>query len=288
MNENFRTENDSIIEVAQEAARAKAGAIEVLPGQMYAFPTADGYELLDLDRDEYTNRLPAPLRKTGTVVVEDVASFADYYRKHGDGSSEVYVNIDQRRITAVLDAHQLEGPRWGQHRLVLALKATEAWNAWIGNDRKEQSQQQFAEFIEDRLSDIREPVAADMLEIATTFQAKSKVNFTSALALSNGERKLVFEETTDASAGSKGNLEVPTRFKIAVKALELPVADGEDPVYYGINARFRYRIQSGQLKVLYLLEEPAAIMRDAVLAVVGQVETELGVKVLRGVPAGGH
>lgn len=282
---DVRTENDAVIQIAQEAARAQAAGIPVEAGKMYAFPTADGVELVDLDTDKYTNRLPVPQRKTGTVTVEDVDSFAAYYDKHGDAHTETFVDVERRRITAVLDAHTPGAPRWGQHRLVLQLQATDAWKAWMGNDRKELTQQAFAEFIEDHLVDIQEPIAADMLEIVTTFQAQTKVNFGSAVRLSDGTRRLTWEEDTTASAGAKGNLVVPTTFKIAVKPLELPVADGEDPVYWGISARFRYRVQGGQLKVAYLLEEPSAIMRDAVLAVVGQVEAGLAVSVLRGNPA---
>ncbi|MFD1940564.1 DUF2303 family protein, partial [Nonomuraea mangrovi] len=266
-------------------ARAQALATVLEPGKIYAFPTADGPQLLDLDVEEYTSRLPVPQRKTGAVTVEDVASFEAYYAKHSDQDTETYVNVDQRCITAVLNAHSQEGPRWGDHRLHLQLKTTLSWVAWTCNDRKWMPQREFAEFVEDHLSDIREPAAALMLEIATTFQAKTKVNFASATRLSSGDANLVWEETTDATAGAKGNLKVPTEFKIAVKCLELPVVEGEDPVVYGLDARFRYRIERGQLYVSYLLDDPQAVLRDAVLAVVGQVEGGLGIEVLRGTPA---
>ncbi|GGS88280.1 DUF2303 family protein [Nonomuraea spiralis] len=286
MTEVIRTENDAIIEIAEEAARAQAEPAVLAPGTIYAFPTERGPEIVDLAADGYLRRLPAPARKQGLTVVEDVASFQAYYTKHGDEDSETFVNIDSRAITAVLNAHSQEGPRWGDHRLILRLRTTNAWAEWIANDRKWLSQREWAEFVEDHLADIREPAAAEMLEIASTFQAKTTVKFSSATRLSSGDANLVWEETTDAAAGAKGHLKVPTEFKIAVRCLELPVAEGEDPTFYAIAARFRFRVErGGELRVQYLLDDPDAKLRDAVLDVVQQVERGLGIEVLRGTPA---
>lgn len=285
MMQDVRTENDALIEVARESARIAAGPVLVEPGKLYAFPTADGVQLLDLDEDTYTDRLPAPSRKTGTVVVEDIDSFSAYWNKHRDEGSEVYVDVDKRRLTAVLNAHTSEGPRWRDHTLVLQLKTTRTWSEWVAGDRKALAQQTFAEFVEDHLAEITEPSAADMLEIATTFQAKAKVSFSSVTSLSSGNRSLAFEEQTDATAGAKGRLEVPSHFRIVVKPLELPVPEGDDPLAYGIEARFRYRIDRGQLYVIYLLDDPAAVLRDAVLSVVAKVESDHGITVMRGTPA---
>ncbi|WP_166427777.1 DUF2303 family protein [Nonomuraea mesophila] len=282
---NDRTENDAVIQVAQEAARAAAGATPLDIGTVYMVPTADGPRLLDLDTTEHRQRLAAPRRKTGRTVVEDVGSFLAYFRKHADADTETYVNVHARAITAVLNAPTADAPRWGDHRLILQLCTTDAWDAWAGNDRRWLPQREFTDFLEEHLSDIREPAAAELLEIATTFHAKTTVKFASATRLASGDANLVWEETTDASAGAKGNLKVPTEFKIAVKCLELPVAEGEDPVVYGLGARFRYRIERGELRVMYLLDDPAAVLRDAVLAVVGQVEKAAEITILRGMPA---
>lgn len=283
--EVIRTENDAIIEIAEEAARAQTEPVQLVPGTIYAFPTAGGPELVDLDTDEYTKRLPIPQRKTGATTVETVASFSSYYAKHSDEDSETYVNVDRRIITAVLNAHSQETPRWGDHRLHLQLKCTRSWTEWTANDRKWLPQREFAEFIEEHLGDIREPAAAEMLEMAQNFQAKTTVKFASGTRLSSGEMTLNWEETTDATAGAKGHIKIPSTFKIAVKCLELPVVEGWDPVVYGLDARFRYRIERGQLAVSYLLDDSAAVLRDAVLAVVEQVEDGLGIEVLRGTPA---
>lgn len=282
---DIRTENDAVIQIAQDAARAESNGVPLELGQVYAFPTANGPQVLDMGKDAYLGRLHTPQRKQGTTTVEDIESFLTYYAKHADASTETYVDVDARRITAVLNAHGTDGPRWGDHRVTLQLKCTRAWEAWTRFDRKPLTQQEFAEHIEDHLDDIIEPQPALLLEIATTFQAKQKVSFSSATRLNSGDVNISWEETTDATAGSKSQLKVPTEFKIAVVCLELPVPEGEDPVVHGMQARFRYRIDRGHLQVTYLLANPQEVLRDAVLAVVGKVEKALTIKVLRGTPA---
>lgn len=281
-----RTENDAIIEVAQQGARAQIAPVNLLPGHIYAFPTDNGPELVDLDTEEYTNRLDTPQRKTGHTLVDDVDSFVTYYRKHSDADTETYVNLDRRNITAVLNAHSQEAPRWGDHRVTLQLRLTKAWAAWTAYDGKWMSQREFAEHIEERLEDIQDPPAAEMLELAQSFQAKTTVKFASGTRLNSGDMTLNWEETTDATAGSKGQIKIPSRFKIAVMCLELPVPEGQDPVFYVIEARFRYKIErGGGLQIGYLLDDPDAKLRDAVLDVVKQVKQGLNIEVLRGTPA---
>jgi uncharacterized protein YfdQ (DUF2303 family) len=267
-----RTEADSIAEVA----RLSTEPHELTPGSIYAFATAGGIETIDLDLDKYRD---TPRRKTGTIRVEDLDSFFAYWGKHADDDSELYVNVDRHTITAVLDANQAGGPRWAEHRLVLALKTTDRWRDWTGYDRTELRQVQFAEFIEDHLDDIREPSAAEMLEIATTFQAQTKVRFTSNVRLTSGQRTLQWEETTDAKAGEAGKLTVPTEFKIGVAPFDFCEAVS------GITARFRYRMNNGNLIVLYLLNDPDRAVRDAMLDLVGQIEDKTQRTVMRGTPA---
>ena len=219
-------------------------------GRLYVVPTSDGGRtVIDLTGDQYRDQ---PKRKTGTVMVDDLNSFLTYFRKHSDPDSELYVNIDQARITAVLDAHTGTGARWAEHRLILRMIPTDRWADWTRMDRKPFRQVAFAEFIEDHLDDIHEPAAAKMLETASTLQASTKVKFSSSVTLANGTRRLNWEETTDARAGESGKLEVPAEFLIGVAPFSFAAA-------YKIKARFRYRIESCALSITYLLDDPAAV-----------------------------
>ncbi|GHH67510.1 hypothetical protein GCM10017673_14610 [Streptosporangium violaceochromogenes] len=274
-----RTENDALI----QAIDRQQVPDELVPGLIYGYKLGDRVEVVDLS-DKHLER---PRRKTGRVVVEDIASFVHYYKKHADTSSEVFVDIQGGVITAVLDAHRPtpdedldrdETARWGEHRLVLRLEETPAWKRWVGSDRQLVPQQRFAEFIDDNRADIRTPSAAEMLELVQHFQAVTKVTFNSATILANGNRRLVFTEETDAGAGTKGQIEVPS-------VLELGIAPFTDSEPYVVAARFRYRIQGGGLQMGILLDNADDVRRDAVSTVVTRLQDELGIQIMRGQPS---
>ncbi|TDD77719.1 DUF2303 family protein [Actinomadura rubrisoli] len=270
-----RTENDAVIEAAITSVEPAA----LQPGTVYGFKFRDHVKVVDLTGDEY---LDEPRRKTGTVTVDDVTSFAQYYAKHADPDSEVYTDLDAGTVTAVLDAHtsDVDVPRWQDHRLVLRMKPTEPWKTWIGKNRIALPQLAFAEHIEDNLVDIAsEPVpAAEMLEIAQTFQAKTQVSYASGTRLASGDITLAYEETTDASGGAKGKLAVPKAFAIGIAPF-----DDVDP--YKISVRLRYRIQSNKLSMIYVMDRPEDVVRDAVKSVVTKVQDATGITVMRGVPS---
>jgi uncharacterized protein YfdQ (DUF2303 family) len=273
-----RTENDSLLEAMSRAQIPD----ELEPGSIYGYKLDGRVEIVDLlDRN-----LAQPRRKQGTVNVYDIASFATYYNKHADPYTETYVDIDAGVITAVLNAHAEtenfenadDSARWQDHRVVLRLAMTDAWKAWTGKDRQLIKQTPFAEFIDDNRADIRVPSAADMLELVQHFQTVTKVTFNSASVLSNGNRRLVYTEETDGTAGPKATLEVPS-------VLELGIAPFEDCEPYVVKARFRYRVQSGDLLMGFILDNAADVRRDAVKTVVEKVQKELGITVMRGTPS---
>jgi uncharacterized protein YfdQ (DUF2303 family) len=273
MSNDIRTENDTVAETATLAAVPQP----VEAGKLYLAPDSDGgRELWNFTGDDYRD---FPARKQGLVIVRDVAAFAQYHAKHADEFSEVYADLDKGTVTAVLDAHTIKGARWGNHRLHLQLTPTEPWKRWIAQDRAYLPQVAFADFLEDNLSDIApDPVdAASMLEVATTFQAKTRVSFSSGTVLSSGAISLKYEETSDASGGAKGDMVVPKQFAVAL-------APFDDVAPYKVGARLRHRIDGSALKLCYILDRPQDVVRDAVKAVVDQVQDATGITVMRGNP----
>lgn len=276
--ETPRTENAVLVREARQAA-GPAVLETVDGGQLAVFHTPDGIETIDLGADTYARRAAAPRRKTGTAVVHDVESFAEYYRKHSDEHSETYADLDEGVITAVLDANTPDGPRWGEHRVSLVLHETEAWKRWTATDRQYLPQVEFAEFIEDNLGDIADkPVpAAAMLEIARTFQAKTSVAFSSGVVAASGDITLTYEETTAATGGGRAKIPIPRAFAIGV-------APFDDVAPYRVEARFRHRIRDNRLYLAYLLDRPADVVRDAVRTVVAKVVEATGAQIMRGAP----
>lgn len=270
--------DDSAIEAIAQLAREGEDA-QVLPvGQIYAFRTLNGnVETIDLTGDQYA---ATPRRKSGTTMVRDADSFLAYWSKHHDADSEVYADREGRKVTAVLDANTHDGPRFGVHRLTLQLKHSEAFEAWAKWSAKLMNQTQFAEFLEDHRADIQSPPAADLLELAQTFQATTKVSFKSGSVLKSGQRQLQYVEETTASAGGKGQIEIPDAFQLALQVFEgAPVADA-------VTARLRYRIDSdGRLGLIFILDQLADVVNAAFEGVIAQLDEGVGVPILRGTPA---
>lgn len=266
------------IQAVIDTARQAAAPQELQIGKVYTVGLPGGStKTIDLTGDEYK---AAPSRKTGTTTVRDVPSLLAYYGKHADDSTEVYADVERQTVTAVLDAHTADGARWGQHRAVLALRTTQAWKDWTAVSGKLMQQDAFAEFLEDHLADLVDPAAAEMLEIAQSLQASTKVDFKSSTRLASGQRQLSYVEETTAKAGSKGQLVIPEIFTIGVKVFE--GAEVGDTV----KVRLRYRIGDGDLRIGCKLDRP----EDALAAAFADVVTAVGEginggTVLNGTPA---
>lgn len=259
-----------------DTARAAAGPQKVEAGGIYLVPTANGdVRQFDLTGPEYTGEPP---RKSGTTTARDAVSFLAYYGKHSDTDTEVYADVEALTVTAVLDAHQTDGPRFGRHRLILALRSTKAWNEWRHHDGRFLKQDAFANFLEDHVPDLVTPDAATMLEIAQSIQATTKCEFQSSSRLQSGARKLVYTEDTKASAGGKGELTIPETFEIAVAPFE-----GADR--YKMTARFKYRIERGELSLGFKLEQPEERMAAAFADVLAEISGGIEQPVMNGTPA---
>ncbi|MFG2780783.1 DUF2303 family protein [Streptomyces prunicolor] len=248
---------------------------ELEPGCIYAFNTPIGVHQVDLTGPQYTGELP---RKTGRTTVRDAVSFLAYYAKHKDDATEVYSDVEDLSVTAVLDAHAADEPGFGDHRLTLSLRPTRAWTDWLKLDGLLVDQDKFANFLEDHIHHLVEPDAATMLEIAQSIKATTKAEFQSSSRLQSGERKFSYVEDTKASAGTKGDLAIPEVFKIAV-----PPFEGAD--VYSMTARFKYRTDRGQLALGFKLEQPEERIKAAFADVLGEIANGVSTPILNGTPA---
>lgn len=268
------TDIDNVQTIVTTATRAAEGQLLEV-GKVYAFSTPTGVKEIDLTGEEYREQ---PSRKAGTTIVRDSAAFLAYYGKHHDGSSEVYSDVEGLSVTAVLDANTATSARWGDHRVTLGLRTTKPWQEWTGSSGELMSQDSFAEFLEAHLPDLVDPDAATMLEIAQSIKASTKGQFESGSRLQSGARRLVFTEETTAKAGSRGELDIPEVFKIAV----IPF---EGAVRYSVNARLKYRINRGELTMGYLLEQPEDRLASAFGEVVALIAEGIETPILNGTPA---
>lgn len=284
--EGPRHDTDSII----EAARLGVELTDLALGEMYAAPQADGsVKVIDLTTAEHLARIEQmrkhdgqdPTRKTGHAQVTDTHSFGLYVNDHQvTGTTTLWGDRKAGRILAVFNGHTNSGDGkagWGDHRATLGLQLTPEWVAWNQASGQLIAQEPFAEFLEDHLAEIVEPDGAALLEVATSLQAHIGATMKSAIRLDSGQVQFAYEETIEATAGKAGKLTIPTKLTLALTPFE-----GGEP--YKVEARFRYRLANGTLKLGVVLDRPDDVLRAAFADVVKQVEDDTSLTVLYGTP----
>lgn len=222
---------------------------------------------------------PQPNRKRGTVVLKDVGSLLAYCADQAmPASGYIYADPDARKMTAVFNDHRAALlPGWRDHRAEFQAVYTPEFDNWMRHNKQPKGQTEFAEFIEDNLVDITEPAAAQLLEVATTMQAKTGINFSSSKRLDNGQVQLAYTETIDARAGAGGALQIPKEFALGLRIFK----NGSG---YRLTARLKYRLSAGAVKFWYELDRPEKSVEDAFAGYVADVREKSGYTVLMGTP----
>ncbi len=137
----------------------------------------------------------------------------------------------------------------------LKLATTDTWDEWMGANKRKMGQQAFAEFIEDHIPDIADPPGAQLLEMATTLDAKKNATFSSSIRLQTGARQFSYVEDVSGTT-QKGTVQIPELFQLALE----PFAGAGK---YQVPARLRYSLESGHLLLHYHIIRSEDIIRTA-------------------------
>lgn len=236
-----------------------------------------GYTMQDME-----THLPEPLAARSTVTLNDAESFVGYINRFKDADTVVFANLEDRKFEAVIDYHEApygEGadrasvkPRWGKHRAKFDCQTTPVWDEWTNeaNDRKPKSQVDFARFIEEHIPHIARPAGGVLMEMCLNLEAKKDVQFRASTRLADGQHQFRYEETIQGQAGSQsGMVAIPDGFVVAVEPIR-------GVGLKAIDARFRYRISSGQLSMWYELVRPDDVLEAAFAELVTIMRQELG------------
>lgn len=219
--------------------------------------------------------LPNPKRKTGTATFYDADGLAAYVNRHKSEASLLYMDARETTIQAVLNDHGAEDAGWADHVARLSVRKTDAWTRWLANNETLSDQEAFAEHIERNLIDIVEPNGADLLELAQTIQATTKVDFRSSRLLANGQRQLEYTENVETAGGQRGEIIIPKEFTLGIAPFE-----GTD--LYKITARLRIRIVESHLRIAYILDNPQDVEREAFNDIADRVKNATDVEVVYG------
>ena len=243
------------------AGRASAAPKPLTPSNSRFFvqtnPITGEHEIIDTTQLAFDYDLDhaTPAYKDGRYVVNDAASLIAYVTRHGITQTELWANVDGRKIIAIVDGHSTDNPGQARHQVHLDLKYTPAWKAWI-NGQGLGRQEAFAEMIESRQMDIVDPPAATLLELAQTFKATKNADFESSKRLTSGQTTLEYRETVAAKAGNKGDIDIPDTFALALA----PFRGGPS---FRVIARLRFRVGEGHLEIGYYLDNPDDVIEAA-------------------------
>lgn len=244
--------------------------------------TPSDYTVHDLE-----HLLPAPARKMGTVEVSQTDSFIAYLKKHGSLDectlyAEVKPDRSVFRLVAVINDHGADtsAAQWRDHRCTFDPALSVEWKRWIGKDKVQMNQSDFATWLEDNLGDIASvpnmPSGAQMLTMALAFEATAEKKLKSRINLQSGGVR--FEYVEDEDKDTRTSMEVLQRF-----TLGLPVFDGSSDAY-PVEARLKYRDSGGKVAFWYELIRPDRAFKTAVQAALDQIKAATGFAILHGTP----
>ena len=265
------TDSPSSIQAAINAGIAMSDPIEIGEARSFVLlPT--GVTVHDLE-----GLLPTPTRKRGAPTFRDIRSFMRFVNEHKLPQTRIYysTDLDKLSFTSVFNEHcpvqeadtEPATAGWRDFKAIYNCPFSTEWKTWIRQNNTTMTQAAFALFIENNLPDIREPAAADMLEISRTLEAKKKVTFSSGIRLSDGQNDLTYSEEITGST-KNGKLQIPETVLIAI-----PVFEG-GPLYR-ITARLRYRIDNGSLSIWFDLLRSHKSVDHALAEMVQTIEVGL-------------
>lgn len=254
---NAAASPNEVVAAAQlgaHAERSKAVPYEDVEAGLVARILTDGERIQVADLEHL---MAAPRAPRGDATIYEPADFVSYVNRLATPATTLWADPDRATITAVFDDHtDGHAGGWRRHRAVLAVRPDPDWQTWVGRSGRLGGQEDFAEFVEDNYAAVVDPDPATMLEVASTFQARKSSSFERGTRLTTGDVQLRWSETTSASAGSKGHLEVPEKFTVRIAPyLGVPKVD--------VLARLRYRIADGNLRIGYVLHRPDVALVEA-------------------------
>lgn len=265
------------LQIAEQLAASVAGALNFRQHGDATFAVLpEGYRLEDVTAQIEQAGLQRN-RARGTVVLGDVDSLLAYCADQRMADyGYIYADPDGRSITAVFnDQRHADFNGWRDHRATFTAQLTPEFKKWLEHDKKAMSQGEFAEFVEDNFADLNGQDAQTLLNVATTIQAATGINFSSARRLQDGQVQLTYNEVIDAKAGADGALKIPQTFTLGLRIFK----NGGG---YKIVARLKYRLASGGVKFWYELERPERAIEDAFAGYVDTVREKSGYAVLIG------
>lgn len=157
-------------------------------------------------------------------------------------------------------------------------RSRKSCEGWIGKNKSNMNQADFATWLEDNLGDIANvpnmPTGAQMLTMALAFEANAEKRLKSRINLQSGGVR--FEYVEDEDKDTRTSMEVFQRF-----TLGLPVFEGSSDAY-PVEARLKYRDSGGKVSFWYELIRPDKAFKTAVQSALDEIKDATGFMILHG------
>jgi uncharacterized protein YfdQ (DUF2303 family) len=256
-------------------------AIALLARDARVLHTVGGVAVTRLGKDErveavaFEKHQPAPSRMRGLYEFRDIASFGLYVEQHAvPFGNQPLVLLDAHGFTCIFNHHGTAGPGWGDYRAVFTPKWTRGWTAWTGFQRKSLSQDDFAQFLDNRIGEIAEPDGALVIEAVRNLQFKVDVTYERVVRTDNDTINLIYQEDLTHT----GQFKLPARLELLVAPFE-----GADAVVLTARLTVSKPEANGKVKFSFDLGERVEEILDQADADMAARVTEMtGFGVLRG------
>ena len=221
----------------------------------------------------------APERRVGVAHLESIESFCSHVNRFKAEATAVFATAlpgKSALLEAVYDYHPETGDvrqaAFLQHRARYPLMFSREWKAWTEAEKAMMGMADFAQFLEDRVSDVYLGDAAPhllelvsslelslasagtLVRLSRNFSVNVDVKLRDVRTLSSGEISVVYDEAHRDGVGQA--IKVPNAFFIAI-----PVFEGA-PAYVML-VRLSYRVAGGVVRWGIRLHRPEAVVRDS-------------------------
>lgn len=270
--------------VAEIAARPVAVS-PTLENPFVAVPS--GFEIKDF-RDQIAEMRGAPFRQRGYATFSKIESFVAYVNRFKRDGATLYAFAHDggHILKCVIDHHTKEETSFNDFGAAYPFKPSSEWLAWARADGRSMEQKEFAEFVEDRITEVCDPASASdsqamkallellgtsfatpskLLELSRSLSLRSASKVVNATNLSTGEATVVFESTVQNIEG--GPVKFPGAFLIAI-----PVYTGG--TLYRLAVRLRFRIVNERISFRVEMHRAENALIDAFESDCSRVQKE--------------
>jgi len=238
MTEPTSNQAETIADLARKASVVQQ--VTGIDGRMYLI-VPDGYTAKDVtDPHGLYPRTPAYIKQL--VQVQALDSLVDYVNAFKTPHTKLFADMMGNSITALIDYHQQDGKASNvAHGVTMTLPFSEEWKLWTGIDGKLQLQLEFARFLEENHPDIKQPNAAELIEIARDLHGARNIKLSKVVRTESDNESFTLDDDTQLASNKSGQkVEIPRQF-----TLSIPVYFGESPIDMTAFLRWKLDQQEG-------------------------------------------